>query len=398
MLVVETANHDTQTWVASVPLFSSFFCTPVLFAVAVLRHHLFELDVIINRTAVVLAATLFAAVGYTTLVVAVGSLVDSRTGGFTWSLLATALVAVAFQPVRRRVVELANRLAYGKRAQPYEELATFSSRLVETPSAERLLPVVAAAAGEALSATSASAALGEHAAVWGAPAHLTESHAVPVGESGTLEVALPRGRALRSSDRRLLEALADQAAVAFRNLTLEDELAAQVEQLEGTTSALARSRARLVEADDAVRRELEAALSRDVLPHLAAVEQGLEQGSDVEPLIDEVTDGLEALRELTRGVFPAQLARGGVQAALRSFPLAVDPELLDRRFPTRVEAALYFCCTQTGATAAALTPSGQTLTGVAQVPPQVLDRVAAAGGTVTQSGDGVLAVALPDLC
>ena len=397
-LAVAELVVERQTWVTSLPLFVSFFLLPVLFAVAVLRHRLYELDVIINRTAVVLAATVFASVGYTTLVVAVGSLVDRRAGGFTLSLLATALVALAFQPVRRTVVRLANRLAYGARAKPYEELAHFSGRLVEVPSADRLLPVAAAAAGEALSASTATATLGTHRAVWGTPTSLAETFTAPVGDSGTLEVALPRGRDLRAADRRLLDALADQAAVAFRTITLEDELAAKVEELERTTSELARSRARLVEADDAVRRDLEAAISRDVLPHLAAVDAGLQQGRDVEPLITEVTAGLEALRELTRGVFPAQLARGGVEAALRSFPLSVEPSLAGRRFPTRVEAAIYFCCTQTGATSATLTTSGLTLDAVTRLPPQVLDRVEAAGGRVTRSGDGVVAVALPDLC
>ena len=396
-LAVAELVTGEQTWVTSLPLFASFFLLPVLFAVAVLRHRLYELDVIINRTAVVVTATVFAAAGYTTLVVAVGSLADRRAGGFTWSLLATAVVALAFQPVRRQVVRFANRLAYGARAKPYEELAHFSSRLVEVPSADRLLPVAAAAAGEALAATAATATLGTHRAVWGSSTPLAETFAAPVGDSGTLEVTLPRGRALRSADRRLLEALADQAAVAFRAITLEDELATRAEELERTTSELARSRARLVEADDAVRRDLEASISRDVLPHLAAVEAGLQQEGDVEPLIAEVNAGLEALRELTRGVFPVQLARGGVEAALRSFPLTVDPALSGHRFPTRVEAALYFCCTQTGATAATLTRSGLTLDGVTRLPPQVLDRVEAAGGTVMRSGDGVLAVALPDL-
>jgi len=44
----------------------------------------------------------------------------------TLSILATALVAVAFQPVRERVQRFANRLVYGKRATPYEVLSEFS--------------------------------------------------------------------------------------------------------------------------------------------------------------------------------------------------------------------------------------------------------------------------------
>jgi hypothetical protein len=400
MLLVQELNGGRQTWVSALPLFISFFLMPILLAVAVLRDRLYELDVIINRTAVVIAATAFAAVGYTTLVVLVASLVETRTGGFWLSLLGTAFVAVAFQPVRRRVVRLANRLAYGSRAQPYEELADFSSRLVESPSAEALLPTVAAAAGEALAARSATATLGGRSAHWGEASSDANAYAAAVGEDGTIEVALPRGRGLRSSDERLLRALAEQAAVAFRNVAMEAELASHVAALDLTTAELARSRARLVEADDAVRRDLEAAISRDVLPHLVAVADGLRSGGSVEPLIDEVSTGLEALRELTRGVFPAQLARAGIEPALRSFPLTLDHALSGRRFAARVEAAVYFCCTQTRASSAELTPSGTdpvlTLFDVDDVPQDVVDRVEAAGGSVSTS-DHVLSVVLPAL-
>ncbi len=396
MTVVQVVNGGGQTWASALPLFIAFFLLPILFAVAVLRHRLYELDVIINRTAVVVAATVFAAVGYTTLVVVVGSLVGRSTNGLWLSLLATALVAVVFQPVRRRVVRWANRLAYGPRAQPYEELADFSTRLVETPTSDRLLPAVAAAAGEALTARSATATLGAESAQWGRHTPPTDTHTVPVGPDGGISVALPRGRRLRAADDRLLHALADQAAVAFRNVALEAELATHVTTLDRTTQELARSRARLVEADDAVRRDLESAISREVLPHLVAVADGLRTGRPVTQLIDEVTLGLEALRDLTRGVFPTQLSRGGVEAALRAFPLTVAPALSGRRFPPRVEAAVYHCCTGTGATSAELAPSTLTLLGVEAVPQQVVDRVEAAGGSVSRS-DGVVTVLLPDL-
>ena len=401
MLVAQALNGGRQTWLSAVPLSISYLMLPILFAVAVLRHRLYELDVIINRTAVVLAATVFAAVGYTTLVVGVSSLVDRRTGGVGLSLVATALVAVAFQPVRRHVVRAGNRLAYGSRAQPYEELAEFSSRLVETPTVERLLPAVAAAAGQALAARSATARLGDRSASWGdPPGGSTDSYQVEVSDAGAIEVALPRGRGLRPSDERLLRALADQAAVAFDNVALEERLAAHVQALDRTTADLSRSRARIVEADDAARRDIETAISREVLPHLVAVTDGLARDEPVGPLVEEVNAGLEALREITRGVFPMQLARSGVQAALHSFPLVVGPELEGRRFPARTEAAIYFACTQTGATSATLCASADelelVLTGVAAVPQQVVDRVEASGGSLRDS-DGHVSVLLPDL-
>ena len=77
---------------------------------------------------------------------------DRTGGGFWWSLLATVVVALAFQPLRRRVLRLADRLAYGNRAAPYDALADFSTRIGRSPATGELLPTIAAAAGEAVHA------------------------------------------------------------------------------------------------------------------------------------------------------------------------------------------------------------------------------------------------------
>ena len=262
----------------------SYLLLPVLFAVAVLRYRLYDIEVIINRTVVLAVGSAFAGIGYTTLVVAVGKLVDRQTSGFWLSLLATALVALAFQPLRRQVTRLANRLAFGSRAQPYEALSDFSRRLAETPTADAVLPAVAEAAGRAVSARRATATLGVSgaavpSAAWGdAAAEGTASHVVPVQYGGavlgSIEVHVPRGRPVSDSDERLLTALADQTAVAFRNTALEAELAEHVAELDRTTRELARSRARILEADDAARRALEAAIEREVMPHLVALPEG----------------------------------------------------------------------------------------------------------------------------
>ena len=141
-------------------------------------------------------------------------------------------MALAFQPLRRFVVRLANRVAYGARAQPYEALADFSRRLAAAPDPDDLLPAVAEAAARAVSGRGARASLdvpggAPVSGTWGWGASVDDDspvHVVPVRiegrELGRIVVALPRGRALRPSDLRLLEALADQTAVAFRNTSL----------------------------------------------------------------------------------------------------------------------------------------------------------------------------------
>jgi hypothetical protein len=391
LFVGQALNGGQQTWVTGVPLFVAFFLMPILFAVAVLRYRLYDLDVIINRTFLVAAGTAFAAVGYTTLVVVAGRLVEGRTGGFWLSLLATALVALAFQPLRRVVVRLADRAAYGSRAHPYAALADFSHRLAEAPDPDDLLPAVAEAAARAVSGRGAQATLDVPGGApvsgtwgwWAADQEEPADHVVPVRtegrELGRIAVALPRGRSLRPSDLRLLEALADQTAVAFRNTALAGALADRVAELDRATRQLEDSRVRLIAADDAGRRALEAAIAREVLPFLqslpgeisrarAAVAEGA--GSGLDRLVDGTNAALETLRELTRGVYSSQLVRSGLEPALRSLVArsAGGAELTvelgtRRRYPPRVEAAVYFCCAETLRATAGGGPASVDLTG-----------------------------------
>ena len=59
------------------------------------------------------------------------------------SVVATAVVAVAFQPVRERVQRFANRLVYGARATPYEVLSDFADGWAGRYATAELLPEMA---------------------------------------------------------------------------------------------------------------------------------------------------------------------------------------------------------------------------------------------------------------
>ncbi|TCC30015.1 hypothetical protein [Kribbella speibonae] len=433
LIVVQTINDGHQTWLATLPLYISYPCLPLLLAIAVLRYRLFELDLIINRTVVLALGTIFAGTGYTGLVLAVAGLVNLRTSGFWVSLLATALVALAFQPLRRSVVRLANRLAYGVRALPYEALSDFSRRLAETPSPVSLLSAVAEAAGRAVSARSSRAVLQVPGTDWISRSWPGRSDGPPEWEVpvrhgdetlGSIGVTMPKGHRLRAADEQLLRDLADQTALAFRNAAMESELAAHVAALDATTGALAESRRRLVAADDATRRLLESAIARDVLSHLAPIPERLNTlrvtGSnaaaavELERLVTSTNTALESLRELTHGVFPTQLARSGLSRALRSHlarngtvaVLQVEPSA-DRRFPAGVEAAAYFCCVEalrTGSVTARidLAVVGEDLVvrvrGVARGAidvQSIVDRIEAVGGTPNLDDPLLLSVSIP---
>jgi hypothetical protein len=270
---------------------------------------------------------------------------------------------------------------------------------------------------------------GTQSGSWGLERHEgVHAHAVPVRHAGEvlgrIEVDVPRGLGLRVSDERLLQALAEQAAVAFRNAATEQQLAAHVAELDRTTRELGRSRARIIHAEDAARRSLEAAVSLQVMPHLLglpgdirAAREGLVSRSHpvgLDSLVDRVNQALDELREISRGVFPAQLERAGLEPALRSYlaraglaaGLHVDPSVAERRFSGRVEAAVYFVCAQAAAAMSAMSsmtlgPADGALllqlTGLdgARLDEQsVLDRIEAVEGALRRQGDG-LVVTLP---
>lgn len=376
VLLVPRLQGEEGTWLAALPLRLAQLAVPLCVAVAVLRHRLLQIDLIVNRALVLALATGLVAVGYVLVVVVVGLAVGGGTGGFWPSLLATALVALAFQPLRRRVVRVADRLAFGAAAAPYEALADFSRRLGDSPNPSALLPAVADAAAQAVKARRVVVLLHVEAgpdliAVWppfGTDDPTASGVAVPIidrGELlGSITIEMPAGHPLRPREQQLMVDLADQAGMAFRNARLTAELSGQVEQLSRRTHELSESRRRLISAGDAERSRLERAIARQVLLHLAPLPNRLRQLSNLDhhaataldvallgPLIESLNSALEALREITRGVFPAQLARSGLPTALASLlartgstgRLVIEDFPVGRRFDPRIEAAAYFC-------------------------------------------------------
>ena len=117
---------------------------PAAIGVAVMKYRLYELDVVINKTVLYVGLAGFITVVYVAIVVGIGSLVGSGDqANVPLSIAATAIVAVAFQPVREHVQRFANRLVYGQRATPYEVLSEFSERIGDAYDVEDLLPRMA---------------------------------------------------------------------------------------------------------------------------------------------------------------------------------------------------------------------------------------------------------------
>ena len=350
----------------------SFVLIPMAIGFAILRYRLYDIDVVINRAMVYGALAAFITLVYVAIVVGIGALIgQGDRPNLGLSILATAVVAVAFQPVRERVQRFANRLVYGKRATPYEVLSQFSSRMAGTYGTEDLLPQMARILAEGTGAARAAVWLrvGREVrveAVWpesnGQAAERRELQGdelpelpdaditVPVRDRGELlgglSIAKPRGEPATPTEQKLLADLASQAGLVLRNVRLIEELRA--------------SRQRIVSAQDEERRRIERNIHDGAQQQLVAlnVKLGLARmlaTKDVEKtedLIDqlqqETQDALENLRDLARGIYPPLLADQGLVPALESqarkavVPITVEAAGVGR-FPQDTEAAVYFC-------------------------------------------------------
>ncbi len=122
---------------------------PVSISIAVQRHHLYEIDLIINR-ALVFGVLSAGVVGLYVLAVVSLSSVFGDARSLPASLAAAGLVAVLFAPVRERVQRAVNHLMYGERDDPYAVLTRLGRRLEATTTGAEVLPAAVAAVADAL--------------------------------------------------------------------------------------------------------------------------------------------------------------------------------------------------------------------------------------------------------
>ncbi len=373
LAAVDPALVERVFWVASLVTF------PVLlgsYAVAILRYRLYDIDVVISRSVVVATLAGFIALVYIAVVVGVGQLVgagdEPRLG---LQIVATAIIAVAFQPLRARARRFADRLVLGRRASPYEVLAGFSRQAAQADDETALQRVADLLAGGTGSAPAVvwlrvgdqlrPAAVSEGSE---SPAPqpldngelpgLDASLAVPVRHDdellGAITLVKPRSDPPTEQDAELTSRLAAGLALLLRNARLTVELRERLRDIEA-------SRQRIVHAQDDARRGLERDLRSGVQTLLAELTGLLEQARDeaeeagaatttslLAQLHDEADDAIATLRDLAQGIYPPQLEADGLGPALtehaRRLPLPVTVHAAGLgRHGRDIEGAVYFC-------------------------------------------------------
>jgi signal transduction histidine kinase len=370
--IQESAN---ATWgVNDVLLGIGLTSIPVAMAVAILKYRLYDIDVVISRSLTYGSLAVFIGAVYVGVVVGFGELLGQRDrASFGLSIAATALVAIAFQPVRTRVERLANRFVYGDRATPYEVLAQFARRASEVSDEElitRIPRLIVDGTGAARAALWIRSGDGfETASSWPEDSgsrriqgteHFADPEAdcsVPMVHDGELlggvSLRKARGEAVTPAEAELLGNLAGGLGLALRNTRLTAQLRQQVTDLE-------QSRDRLVSAADEARRSLEHDLDSGPQQQLVAVKVKLgpirkmaeKQGAEktarlLADIESQAGDAIQAVREFAGGIYPPLLEAEGLAVALghqaRKSALHVSIHAEPgRRYPRDVEAAVYF--------------------------------------------------------
>jgi signal transduction histidine kinase len=336
---------------------------PGVIIYGILRHRLFDLDLVVRKSVAYGAASLLIALAYAVIAATPGLMLGNRIP-VTLAVVITIGAALAFQPLRRRLESAVSRRLFGDRVQQYQLLKNLGTTMEQTAELDELLPRLAQAVHDGIGASWVRVRLRETDGSW-----LDE----PIGEAGEVTedsaagVDLVRARELvgridlgpkpggyAPADLELLATVAAQATTAVANVRLATQLKEGLEEL-------STSRVRLIAAQDAERRRIERDLHDGIQQEVVALIAGLRlarnrlsrdqlTAEELTELQDQAREMLRDLRELAHGIHPPVLSDNGLVAALESrvtrFPISVqvlaDDGLRAERFSEDVEGTAYF--------------------------------------------------------
>ena len=300
-------------------------------AIAILRHRLYDIDLIINRTLVYTALTVGVAALYGLVVGALGVLFQASNNLFV-SLMATGLAAILVQPMRDGLQRLVNRLMYGERDDPYAVLSKLSRRLEGFLSPEATLPAVVETVAQALKLPYVAIALKQEgdfkiAASYGlAKDEKVKLPLIYQGETvgHLLLVARSPNEAFTPGEQRLLRDIARHIGVTAYTVLLTQDLRRLAEDLQ-------RSREELVKSREEERRRLRRDLHDELGPQLASLKLNLDVARNLvsrDPraaealLVDLRTQSQAAIADIRRLAYdlrPPTLDELGLTGAIQEY-------------------------------------------------------------------------------
>jgi signal transduction histidine kinase len=326
----------------------------IALAIAILRHRLFELDLVINRALVYTTLTA-CVIGIYVLVVGYLGWLFRAEENLVFSLIATGLVAVLFAPLRNLVQRGVNRLMYGQRDEPYQVLTKLGQQLETVLEPASALSLTVETVARALKLPYVAISLKQEGGFQTVATYGTAQNEVNrfplIYTAQTIGELIAASRApnesLTPADLRLLHDLARQIGVTAHAVLL--------------TANLEQARLRLVTERGEARRQLGSDLHDGVGHQLVGLTRQVESVLTIpaddptlaHSLLTDINRQLMALTKQVRGLahqlFPPELELLGLVDALQEraqihsrLRILVDaPERLPP-IPAEIEAAVYY--------------------------------------------------------
>lgn len=321
-------------------------------------------DALVSGMLVSGALAVFVSGVYAAVVIGLGRLLGGGDhSSLVLAIAATGAVAVAFQPLRRRLRRVAGRLVHGRRVTAQEVLSEFGRRAAAAD--DSLLGQVTRSLVEGTAAEGASVWASVEGrlvkAVWwpqdGDRAD-PDAGSWPIerdgAELGLLTLSAAPGLRLSEEDLRLAGQMASGLGLVLGNRILTGTLQRRVDELR-------ESQHRLVAVRDETRRQLERDLHDGAQQQLVALkvklglartlaerDGGLRTAASLQGLGERADRAVQAVRDFARGVYPPLLESEGLGAAVAALArrspgwVRVQVDGIDR-YETEVEATVYFC-------------------------------------------------------
>ncbi len=331
----------------------TFAAFPVAAGVAIRRYRLYDIDVVINRTLVYGALTVLLAAAYAITALLLGTALGR---GSAWTTAgATLAAAIAFRPLRARVQDAVDRRFNRARYDALQRIHGFledlrAGRAVPESIEDLLRELVSDPRLELRFFLPESELYVDARGMPAGDAPDDGRRRTEIRRAGApLGIVLHQPASPEHED--LLPKLVEAGGLAIEIARLRVALRRQLAEVEA-------SRARIVAAGYEERRRIErdlhdGAQQRLVTIGLAVRHAQHELGDRAPGRVDQTLDGavaelglaIDELRELARGLPPAQLD-AGLAPALRELadraPLPVEVRATSVRLPDGVEAAAYF--------------------------------------------------------
>jgi two-component system NarL family sensor kinase len=350
-VVVATVTYPWQAlWTAAVLV--AFNALAVVYALAVARFGLHDVEPAIGRATVTAAVSVLFVAGYLLVVVAVGGLV----GPFDTALAAVTIgvVALLAEPARRGLSRTVDRVLYRRRADRGEVLSQMARHAGRADVVTEVAELLTRSTGARRVEVWLDEQPADPMAVAGPGAPAPPILVVPVEHAderfGELRLSARAAADLVPDAAQLVGDVAHALGLILHNDQLTRRLQAQLHELRA-------SRQRLVEAQDHARRGLERDIHDGAQVRLVALRLRLGRlrvlagpmADEIDVLEREVDATIRTLRDLARGLHPPILEQAGPAEALRAYtgdlPATIVLETAPiGRHPRAVEGAIYFFC------------------------------------------------------